>query len=599
VRRSLTAFIWIVVIALGTGASEYYKTFRHPEKIEEWVQEYETDWKAALDAVATNPPVHIDEFLKTKHVPFGQHKQLRELCEPIERQNQPQYDAKVVTLFDDLEREFDGKWEDAIENGTDTPAVDTQVKTVHAYHQDKLRERLKSFDETMTNKHPRIKLALDSFSGYSVFRSREFLSKLSKQNIKLHLVDDDAVYKKRIETLQKGETPLAVFTIDALINNSAQLKDAEPPGKIVLVIDESLGADAMIGYENLPGDYNELKAGVKIVYTKDSPSETLARLVRTLKPELRDSLVAKNSIDEVYDFAKTNPKEPQAFILWEPYVTRLMKERSKAHVLIDSEKPKARGYIVDVLVVQKKFLEEHKDKVEPIVRAYLEALNIHRQKGKAGMVDLVLADSEKMVKAGKLKDALTKDEAESIVGKIDWRSFAANCAHFGLTAPSTGPQFESMKAMVNKINDMLVKTRAIGKKWDHEESFFDPEICKALQDAKFPTEEPPVLQIVDLKLDPLTFPRARDAITEDIELTLMKVAVLMKENPAYTLEIRAHKFSDAEADVDLAKKRADTVSRYLRDTGSVAADRVKIAIAPQSPENPRAGATIVVYQPAG
>src|SRR5207253_7345398 len=125
-----------------------------------------------------------------------------------------------------------------------------------------------------------------------------------------------------------------------------------------------------------------------------------------------DHRVAKEEIEDVYTQAKASAAEPHAFVLWEPFVTRLLKERPKARVLMDSANAKARGYIVDVLVVQKRFLEEHrKDKVEPIVRAYLEALSIHRQKG---MSDLVLADSKKLVAAKKLKEPLTADEAAEV-----------------------------------------------------------------------------------------------------------------------------------------------------------------------------------------
>src|SRR5579859_735780 len=273
-RKWLTAFVWIVVVALGTGASEFYKTLRHPKKMDEFVAEYEQAWANALKDVSKSAPPSADDIIKITKAPLAYHTALRKKFAEISDGNQKEYDRKAAQMLDDLEVKFNIKWEDAIEDGADSPPIEVIVNSVNEYHQEKLKKRLESANETMNNKHPRIKLALDSFSGYSVFRSREFLAKLSAQNIKLHLVDDDAVYKKRIETLQNGVTPLAVFTIDAFINNSAgaKTKDDEPPGKIVLVIDESVGADAMIGYEKTLGDLNALKQpGVKIVFTRDSP----------------------------------------------------------------------------------------------------------------------------------------------------------------------------------------------------------------------------------------------------------------------------------------------------------------------------------------
>src|SRR5262249_1842797 len=145
-----------------------------------------------------------------------------------------------------------------------------------------IQKKLDQTDDKLTKKLPRVNLALDSFSGYCVFRSPEFRKNLEKKNstLVLHLVDDNADYKKRIKTLERGETPLAVFPIDALINNSA-LCD-QPPGSIVLLIDESQGADAIVGFkETFPDDRSLNRADLQIVGVGDSPSETLARVVRT------------------------------------------------------------------------------------------------------------------------------------------------------------------------------------------------------------------------------------------------------------------------------------------------------------------------------
>src|SRR5262249_29868650 len=228
-------------------------------------------------------------------------------------------------------------------------------------------------------KHPRTKLAIDSFSGYSVFRSEEFRAKLTaRSNIKLHLADDRADYKKRIETLKSGETPLAVFTLDALINNSALF--GTPPATVVMVIDETRGADAMVSYKSaLPSIDAMNRPDLKIVLTPDSPSETLARLVRSefKLPKLpRECFVAASDAEDVYKrFKEADPKDPKAFVLWEPFVSKLLKEHPQAHILIDSSR--FSGYIVDVLVVEKEFLKKNREDVEAIVQAYFEAAATH------------------------------------------------------------------------------------------------------------------------------------------------------------------------------------------------------------------------------
>ncbi len=62
-----------------------------------------------------------------------------------------------------------------------------------------------------------VTLALDSFSGYAILRSPEFKTLLGQKRIRASLLDDGANYSQRIEALRRGDTDLAVFTIDALL----------------------------------------------------------------------------------------------------------------------------------------------------------------------------------------------------------------------------------------------------------------------------------------------------------------------------------------------------------------------------------------------
>ena len=60
VRKWLTALIWIVILALGTGGSEFYKTLRHPKKLDDRVAEYDQAWADALKQVAAAAPPDVD-----------------------------------------------------------------------------------------------------------------------------------------------------------------------------------------------------------------------------------------------------------------------------------------------------------------------------------------------------------------------------------------------------------------------------------------------------------------------------------------------------------------------------------------------------------
>src|SRR5262245_9203665 len=233
---------------------------------------------------------------------------------------------------------------------------------------------------------PKVTLALDAFSGYHVFRSPEMKAKLVAKGLDFETKDDGADYAKRMGTLKNGETPLAVFTIDSLLGQTQH--DGTPPAQIVLILDETRGADAMIGYGDGIKDVAGLNdANVKMVMVPDSPSEALSRVVRAkfnlpnLPADKKRYLIEKKNPDDVYStFLNAKPTDKTAYVLWEPYVSMALEEKKNAgaHLLFDSSK--FSGYIVDVLVVQREYLAQHQDRVLAVVQAYLETFHEFNQK---------------------------------------------------------------------------------------------------------------------------------------------------------------------------------------------------------------------------
>ncbi|MGE0607649.1 MAG: hypothetical protein AB7O62_11190, partial [Pirellulales bacterium] len=220
------------------------------------------------------------------------------------------------------------------------------------------QRKQQTLDQTSSNARDlrTIRLSLDSFSGYAIFRDAAFKKSLQAKGINLETVDDQANYTARLEQLKNGRAPLAVFTIDALLKTSAAMNDL--PGTIVLVLDETTGADAVVAYQQAVPNIDALnQPDARFVATPDSPSDTLARVItaRFSLPQLPDNpfLPANGAEDALKQFQSANPADPRAYVLWEPFVSKAL-ENPQAHVLIDSSK--VRGYIVDVLVVQREFL---------------------------------------------------------------------------------------------------------------------------------------------------------------------------------------------------------------------------------------------------
>jgi hypothetical protein len=501
----------------------------------------------------------------------------------------------------DLETRFKEQWQVALDTCADTPSVESFVARlqegkrphqmiVPLLYRYELMDNLKRTDTQLKKKHPRIKLAYDSFSGYCVFRSREFQAQLAAREIRLHLVDDGAEYNKRIDNLKSGEVPLAVFTVDALINTSAQFDI--PPASIVLALDESRGADAMLSYKEALPDIAALnRKDIKIVLTPDSPSETLARLVRFHfdLPELpRECFVEAKDPQEVYTRCKNaDPAEPMAFVLWEPYVSQLLHEKKNVHKLIDSANDKCKGYITDVLVVQKDYLKNHGKEVEGIVQAYLRALSAH-QRAPDGMVKLVQADSRGLAATGQLPKELTLQEAENVVKGIHWMTANENYTLLGVMGGKSGDP-PVLDEMVKKITTVLVKTKAISRATPP--ALIDKSVCATLHKEQFdetrgtlvgtppqppdPNDWSRLQPLNNVKVEPLPYSSGKFAVTTDHAEALQKVIGLMKKKALY-LEVQGCATGKSKEDEELAQNRAKAVFDYLRSTGGIEEKRLKM-----------------------
>ena len=268
-----------------------------------------------------------------------------------------------------------------------------------------------------------VTIALDSFSGYAVLRSNTFSQLLRRNKIKLDLLDDGANYTERLESLRTGKAQMAAFTVDALIKTTAQ--SGELPATIVALIDETRGADAMVAYESAVKNVDDLNhPDIRFVLTPDSPSETLARVVMStfaldqLPPE--PYTMATDAADVYNRYRKSAKDSRQVFVLWEPYVSKILANESM-HVVIDSSR--FTGYIVDCLVADRDFLVKNPDVAQTVVECYFRALYEYRSP--EAMARLVKADAGA---DAEMDQAVT----EKLVAGIDWKNTQENFAHFGL-----------------------------------------------------------------------------------------------------------------------------------------------------------------------
>ena len=463
--------------------------------------------------------------------------------------------------------------------------------------------RSKLVENTSTQRYDHeIKVAHDSFPGYAILRSDAVKNLLDRQSIKLTFIDDKADYVGRARDLKSGKVQMAVFTIDAYLKAGSVINDY--PGSIVLVIDESKGADAIVAHKRGVGTIPNLSnPNARIVLTPDSPSETLARImINTMSlPSLPSNWGSDaDGAEDVYKKLKSaDPDEPTAYVLWEPYVTKALAIEG-VHLLLDSSKLK--GYIVDVLVVQREFLNTQRELVTHVVQAYLRA-NYDYTNQPDGLLSLIEADAKQY------GDALNRNEASQLVKGIEWRNTVENYAHFGVISGAEAKDTEKLDTIIDKIMQVLVKTKSIATdplSGQYGKLFFEG-ILRSLHHDKFhpgvlnagateglkdilidtaPVVEEKVREDVALnplsetnwnnlapvaamKIEPIQFGRGNARILPGSKRALADIASKLKSFPQYYLRVVGHtrKEGDAAANKVLATQRADAASKALKELG--------------------------------
>jgi outer membrane protein OmpA-like peptidoglycan-associated protein len=457
--------------------------------------------------------------------------------------------------------------------------------------QQRAREERLDVGTSASRYRQQLVLALDSFSGYAILRSAAFREELAKQQIRVQLRDDGADYAARIRGLQSGEVQMAAFTVDTLIASSAGLGDL--PATAVAIVDETRGADAIVAYRDLIGTIDDLnRSDLKFVLTPNSPSETLARVVTTqfhLGNLAADPFVRTKDAAEVYQiYADAKPAEPLAYVLWEPYVSKIL-ENEKMHVVVDSSR--FHGYIVDVLVVSRDYLAKHEPIVRQVVACYFRAAYQHRTK----LAELVLAD------ARQTGQPLTQAQAEKLTDGIWWKNTQENMAHFGLR-----PGLQHIEDMMANVTQVLVKSHAIPAdptSGQPNRLYYD-KVLSSLQQENFhpgaadeeirddiirlpsltAAQWEQLAPVGTLDVEPLVFARGTSTLTESSKRVLDDLAQKLKSSRYYVL-IRgnASRRGNLAANQDLANQRAEVAAQHLIGKG-IDQDRVRAVAAEPSGE---------------
>ena len=299
--------------------------------------------------------------------------------------------------------------------------------------------------ETKTNQNVvRLSLLGDTFSGYSTFRTNGFQSALESVNLQIDYADEfDQV--ARAKKLSSGEADLIVTTLD-------QFLQQQPKGKIVGLLDRTIGADAVVlnnkQYNQLQSliDLEQLVQQAKnkgeklsIAYAADTPSEYLALVLDTQIDTFNLSDFELKPVADASEAWKLmqKPEEKVAIaILWEPYVA---KARQQGYSVVLSSKD-APNVIVDVIVASDNILASQPEAVSQLLEKYYRRID-------ANIKDA--AEFQNQV----AKDAnLSDSEAASVLSGIDF--FTATEARNWLSNGTLAKRIKSTAAILT-LSDRL------------------------------------------------------------------------------------------------------------------------------------------------
>jgi outer membrane protein OmpA-like peptidoglycan-associated protein len=298
-----------------------------------------------------------------------------------------------------------------------------------------------------------IRMGGDSYLGYFFINSPEMKRQAAKRGLAVDFTNDGGTYAPRLEKFNKGEYDCIVLPINSYLQHGLKYNY---PGVIVASIAESKGADAIVGFaDKLPtGKISDLNdASLKIVYTGESPSSFLLDLTivdfdlfnLTRTDTWRQEV---NGSSDALKRAKNH--DGDVFVMWEPDVSHALKDVHGLKPIWGSDG--FNGYIVDVFVFRRDFVQHHHEDLVSFLDAYFNTMKSY------------YSDHQRMVDDMKQATGLKQDEIEPMLKKIAWHDLHENASHeFGL---KTGAGNTAVEGVVNTIiacTNVLVKTGKLKK----------------------------------------------------------------------------------------------------------------------------------------
>ncbi|MGB0748332.1 MAG: phosphate ABC transporter substrate-binding/OmpA family protein [Magnetospiraceae bacterium] len=438
-----------------------------------------------------------------------------------------------------------------------------------------------------------LRVGVDNFVGYFPLCSPQMRRLMLADGYKLACVDDQADYQKRFNDLKGGSLEFAVATIDAYLTNGQR---SGYPGVIIAVIDQSQGGDAIVGRTEAAQSLNDLKTkpGLKIAFTPDSPSHHLLKAVGVhfdiplLVGADQSWRVETNGSSEALERLQSG--QAQVAAVWEPEVTKALATTGIVKLLGSEQTDKL---IVDILLVNRDFIDREPDTVRLLIGNYFKALKHYRDNPDDFADDVAdYAD-------------VSKDLASSMLAGVRWQTLYENATRwFGISAPGDPAEhglFEAIEATIQILidfgdlngnplpgqdprrvtnSDPVAKLFARGVTGGAGAN--TPQtISENSLERDFPALDAAgwagLREVGTLKVRPIIFQSGKEALTLAGKEELDKAVAALKSYPNFRVVVEGHTNTrgDAEANQALSQERAEAVGRYLHVTYNIDRDRLR------------------------
>lgn len=433
-----------------------------------------------------------------------------------------------------------------------------------------------------------IRIGGDNYLGYWFITSPEMRKMAARKGLQMEFTDDEGAYADRLAAFERKDYDCIVLPVNSYLAHGAAHKF---PGVIVAAISESKGADGIVGFaDKFPsGKINDLNdASLRIVYTADSPSSFLLDL--TIADfdldRLRDNKewqVKANGSSDVLKRARKGAGD--VFVMWEPDLSKALKIDGMKYVWGSD---KFSGYIIDVFVFHRDYLEKHNAHVRDFLGTYFQVLRLYAN------------NPDKMVKEMSKSAGLKKDAVSELLKKIDWYDLQENCEQqFGISIRE-GYGVSTQDGVVNTIiacTDVMLRTDAIdkdplqGNPYRITNRSILEELTRTqvvnvasgsgrkvefenLDDRQW-TE---LQEVGTFRIEPITFQSWNNLLTDEGKEKVDKIAGLLTNNyPGYRIIVRGHTGPGGaeEENEKLSMARSEAVAQYLRAVHGIKPARIR------------------------